>query len=148
LALVEQAIKRFGTAADLARRMGVGANTPNEWLHRLRAGGRLSVDKRERLRRLLDIAPGGQIGEVHSGVTLPPGSGKTATALNSLLEVLHPDAPFDEFAGLPPGYRQEYLERAADIEKRLARYAAELQRELDDLKKRLIAEARTPKSRR
>ncbi len=54
-ALLEIAIAwAGGNAARLAAQLGLKANTPNEWRHRLRRGGRLSQDKRARLRALLD----------------------------------------------------------------------------------------------
>ncbi len=54
--------KAGGNAARLAAQLGLKPNTPNEWRLRLRRGGRLSVDKRARLRALLDDgAPSGWI---------------------------------------------------------------------------------------
>jgi transposase-like protein len=54
-ALLKAAIaKAGGTAARLARELGLEPNTPNAWRHRIRQGGQLSADKRARLRTYVD----------------------------------------------------------------------------------------------
>lgn len=53
--LLELAIDHAGGVPNLAALCGVKANTPNEWLRRLREGRSLSADKRRMFRELLRI---------------------------------------------------------------------------------------------
>lgn len=65
LDLVEAALEKYGGAKKLAAKLGVRGNTPNAMLKRVRDGGRLSIDKRQRLESLLasDGSTGGTVDE-------------------------------------------------------------------------------------
>jgi transposase-like protein len=102
LDLVTRAIRKFGSAAALARKMGVAPNTPNEWLRRLRRGGTLSRDKR----RLLS-STAGQMGEESRPERTPdqePAQNRRASPLDS-------ETWERELSGLPPKYRGRFAER-------------------------------------
>jgi hypothetical protein len=165
--LVERAVELAGSAAALARSLGgIKPNTPNEWLTRVRQGGRISHDKRERLQHFVEtIERQRALAEAEKAAPSPPSfpgwegdddapqfmltepPPYAPAAVTSLLDLLRVDQALDPFAGLPPGYRERYNDFAREIEQQLAAYAEGLQRALEARRKALLDEARQPKKR-
>lgn len=121
LDLVTRAIRKFGSAAALAREMGVAPNTPNEWLRRLRRGAALSRDKRQ----LLRSAVGEMSEESRAERTADRGRAQSREA-----SLFDSETWERELSGLPLGYKRRFAERLkeerertlSDVEHRLREF--------------------------
>jgi hypothetical protein len=132
--LAEAAKEKAGGAAALARLFGVTAPAASEW-------GRIRPIPRHLRPRIED----------YLGLGARTRAERAHEALASHRRVLEriQDLLLVEMPGLdklPPGYREQYRERVKEIEIRLeanfAEIAARIERELTDVRARLIAEYR------
>lgn len=139
LELVLGAVQKFGSAAGLAREMDVGSNTPNEWLRRLRQGGKLSADKRRRLKDLLR--------EPADVTAAPPSRGSARPAPPAETFALPPAAiiagqlqgAMASLSGAGADFGPailDHLSRQVQLLTTLAAAIAELKKEVSDLRER------------